>query len=370
MRLLAGLGVETGVLPPQLRPHLALLEGAPLADAPLALLEKASSSSAMWVANAATVSPACDSADGLLHITAANLHTNLHRRIEAQATYHTLSQIFAQVPHAKLHPPLDASRGLYDEGAANHMRLSPTPSARGLHVFVHGKDARQSLAASQAVAVQHALDVRQVVFVQQHPEAIAAGVFHNDVIAVSHNRLLLAHEAAYVEGGLASIEAAWRALYPHEALNIITITQQELTLEEAVNTYFFNSQIVSAANGDTVVLAPIELTLLHGGKAARLMEKYFSDVRFLDLRQSMRNGGGPACLRLRVPMQHSQILALKNTVGVLVDEALLEGLEAMIECHYLDALTPEGLRDPALYKASQAVLTELSALLKLSLSPQ
>jgi len=342
VRRLRGLGVNTAILPPQLRPHMALLPMG-IAAAPLALLEQASSSSAMWVANAATVTPSCDSADGLLHLTTANLLTNPHRRIEAEDTYRTLSAIFSHVPNAVVHPPVANP----DEGAANHMRLG------GLHVFVYGEAGRQSLAASQEIAKSHGLSPQQTLFIEQNPEVIRAGVFHNDVIAVSHETLLLVHEKAYVGGIKAIEEAAPNA-------KIITVAERELSVEEAVKTYFFNSQIVNTKNG-MAVIAPAELETLYGGKAAKLMRKYFNQVHFLDLHQSMKNGGGPACLRLRVPMLESQLAGL-----VLADDAQLAALENLIEKYYPETLTPEGLREPQLYEHCKMLLEELLPLLGIS----
>ncbi len=223
VRLLLSLGIEAAILPPQLRPHMGLLHQHFQGDddaviqqaaknAP-ELLEKASSASAMWTANAATVAPAIDCADGKLHITTANLHTNLHRRIEAEATYHTLQAIFKTAPGCEVHPPLFAK--LPDEGAANHMRLSPSHADTGLHVFAYSDgDGRQDLAASQAIAAQHHLSAAQALFVKQNPEVIRQGVFHNDVIAVSNEYVLLAHEKAYADkDALARIAQAYRALH-------------------------------------------------------------------------------------------------------------------------------------------------------------
>ncbi len=386
VRLLKSLGLEVGILPPQLRPSLALLSTRFSGDAKTMiaraaqeapeLLEAACSSSAMWVANAATVTPSCDSADGMLHLTAANLATNRHRRIEAADTCATLKEIFAHVPKARVHEPLDAQRGLRDEGAANHMRLAPSHSASGLNVFVYGTDgngsgaasARQTLSASQVVKIQHRIVDAGAVFVKQHPQAIAQGVFHNDVIAVSHASFLLAHESAYAEGAadFARIEAAYHALHPGEKLNLRIVRDHELTVEEAVRTYFFNSQLVTS-NGRMHIIAPEETRALFGGKAARLLESICADVHYADLRQSMNNGGGPACLRLRVPMTRAQLASVKEHTNVMAYDGMLQALEKTIEKHYPNAIAPHDLADPALYERSLALLTELSALLELKL---
>lgn len=381
VRLLKSLGLEAAVLPPQLRPHLPLLrtkfsggDGEIIKKAASedpALLEKACSSSAMWTANAATVTAACDSADGKLHLTVANLHTNLHRRIEAADTHRVLAAIFKNVPDAVVHAPLPEN--LKDEGAANHMRLCPHHGEKGLNVFVYGADgspddpptARQARGASQAIAKQHGIPSQQTLFLKQHPDLIRHGVFHNDVIAVANEIMLMAHEKSYVGGAddLGRVEAAYRALHGQEP-HCIIIKESELSVEEAVATYFFNSQIVTTRRGMEII-APMEVKALYGGKAAKLMERLGMAVHYADLRQSMRNGGGPACLRLRVPMQEAQVAALKQQVNVMADEALLDALSQLIERHYPDRLAAPDLAHPELYRQALSALRAIGELQRL-----
>lgn len=395
MRLLLSLGITVGVLPPQLRPHLPLLrqhfEGEDeevirqAAAQAQALLEKASSASAMWTANAATVSPCGDTKDGTLHITAANLFSNLHRRIEAEDTYSVLAAIFADVPNTVVHPPLSAAAGLYDEGAANHMRLSPGHEGKGLHVFVFGangsprdpESARQSLSASKAVALQHHLPEECTLFVRQNADVIREGVFHNDVIAVSNGHVLLAHELAFDRGmtALQDIDEAYSRLHPGQELVVLVVSDDELSVDEAVHSYFFNSQIVTLPSGRMALIAPVEAQALYEGRAASLMERICADeanpideVHFIDLRQSMRNGGGPACLRLRVPMTAQQVEALATSVRVLVDEPLLEALEEAIYRYYPESLTAEDLGNPAVYHASLDVMEAFAEILHLPIA--
>ena len=396
-RLLKSLGIVTAILPPQLRPHLPLLrqhfrgtDGEIIAQAAVsapALLEKASAASAMWVANAATVTPGIDAAAGKLHITPANLFTNLHRRIEAEDTARTLAAIFRGVPDCVVHEPLSAASGQRDEGAANHMRFAPHHSSPGLNVFVYGandsandsKWARQTLSASQAVAAQHRLPERATGFLRQNRDAIDAGVFHNDVIAVSNENLLLVHERAYV-GGIADIELiaqAYQEINPGREMSIIVVSDEDLSVDEAVQSYFFNSQIVTRPDGSMAIIAPAEVKLLYEGWAADMMERICIDprnpideVHYIDLRQSMRNGGGPACLRLRVPMTGEQVSALSATSGVMADNALLETLERIIDRLYPEELTADDLGHPELYSLSCEVMRALEkAMLLPSPSP-
>ncbi len=375
-RYLISLGIATAILPPQLRPDLDALHkaGYDIENAPLNILEQVSSSSFMWAANAATVTPGWDSSDNKLHLTIANLHTNPHRRIEAHNTYNIMRQIFAHVPNAEVHEPLDADKGFLDEGAANHMLLAPGHMEKGLHVFVYGK--RQNLEASQAIAANHKIPNGQVLFLEQDPEVIKKGVFHNDVIAVSNENLLLVHERAYINGrdDIARIEAAYHALHPGDKLQVIIISDDDLSVEEAVYSYFFNSQILTKPGGKMAVIAPVELKNLFGGKAAALMEKVgahynnkIDEITYLDLKQSMRNGGGPACLRLRIPLAQDSISELKASVRVIADEEMLRELEKMVEKYYPDKLIPQGLRSAEIYNNCREFLEGLSGLVRIKI---
>ena len=359
-RLLMSLGQMVGLLPPQIRPYMPELQKHFSGDdqsiieqatqrAPQ-LLEAMSSSSAMWVANAATITPPHDNTDGTLHLTVANLHTNIHRRIEAMDTYLTLRDIFAKVPNMVVDLPLSADEGFRDEGAANHMRLAPHHATAGLNVFVYGTDdnprdptqARQTLAASQALTAKHQMQDNAAIFVKQNPLAIEQGIFHNDVIAVSNENFLLVHEEAYAMGSadIAYIEDSYRER-TGEKLILRVVTRDELSIQEAIDSYFFNSQIVTLPSGDMAMIAPADAKEVHGGKAWELAKKIVAEscnplreLRSIDLRQSMKNGGGPACLRLRVLLSDAQITALSAHNHVLLDEATLVKLESVITRTY------------------------------------
>jgi succinylarginine dihydrolase len=86
-------------------------------------------------------------------------------------------------------------------------------------------------------------------------------------------------------------------------------------------------------------------------------------VHYIDVRQSMRNGGGPACLRLRVPLTPDEAAALGGTV--LFDEVLESALAFWVDRHYRDRLTAEDLADPALAREGMRALDELTQLLSL-----
>ncbi len=393
-RQLMGMGVSVGVVPPQLRPYLPELKKyftgddasviSQAASHKFAFLQAMTSSASMWVANAATVTPSVDSADGILHLTIANLHTNIHRRIEALASYLVFRQIFAKVPRCRVDMPLDGEAGFRDEGAANHMRLAPNHSENGLNVFVYGTDgnsrdpktARQTLSASEEIIKHHRLFDDASVVIKQNPNVIEQGVFHNDVIAVSNENMLLVHAEAF---GLGQADIDFIAdsytARTGSKLNVRVISSQELSVAEAVNCYFFNSQLITLPNKKMALIAPTEVRDLYEGKAARLMESILADetnpiteIHYADLRQSMQNGGGPACLRLRVPMDNLQFSALKEHSGVIMNDARLTELAAIITATYPESLSAADI-NYELYLTCKEALRQLGASLKLDLLP-
>lgn len=391
MQALADLGVPQGYLPPQQRPHLPTLralgfsgdDAAVLAaaarEAPL-LLARASSASAMWAANAATVAPSDDTADGRVHLSVANLHTMFHRLIEAPQTLRTLRAVFADEARFSVHAALPASPLLGDEGAANHTRLHPTTASPcgtpGVHLFVYGRaeadpigprthPARQTLEASAAIARRHGLDPERCVFAKQSPEAIDAGVFHNDVIAVGHGPLLLHHEQAFEADEKRRVLASLRGLLG-DAFTPVEVPSDRVSLAEAVSSYLFNSQLVTAGDGSTWLIAPAESEREPAVRAA--IEAMIGDpavpiagVRFLDLRESMRNGGGPACLRLRVPLHDAEWANV--AAGCRHAPAQHARLEAWVRRHYRETLEPADLADPQLLRESLDALDELTGIL-------
>jgi succinylarginine dihydrolase len=256
----------------------------------------------MWAANAATVSPAPDTVDGRTHLTVANLRTMAHRSHEWVATLAQLRLAFAHDAF-RVHPPVPATFG--DEGAANHMRLATGHGEAGVEVFVYGLTggpfpARQHRQACEGIARLHKLDPARTLFVQQSEQAIAAGAFHNDVVAVANERVLFAHEQAFEQRDAFLSDLAHR--FPE--LDYVEVPAAEVSLEDAIRSYLFNAQLVTPPDGRTTLIVPEEAREtpavwswlqrhLAGNGAIR-------DVRVVDVRQSMANGGGPACLRLRV----------------------------------------------------------------------
>ncbi|KTD19275.1 succinylarginine dihydrolase [Legionella lansingensis] len=394
MRLLYEMGLKQALLPPHQRPNLHLLyqlgfTGPPaqqvtkaLYDAP-ELLSACYSASSMWAANAATVSSSLDTEDGRVHFTAANLISNLHRHQEAAFSSHLLQRIFADPRYFQHHPVLPKSTMTGDEGAANHNRLCQHHGSSAICLFVYGKrglstvrqsgpvkyPARQTLEASEAVARAHLLNPQKIIFACQKPQTIDQGVFHNDVIGVANESVLLVHEEAWLEQAKVLQEIEAKANF---SVNIIEIKAEQLTVAEAVSTYFFNSQLLSLPGTDEkkqmVLIAPKECE--QSQRAQELINLLIADgsnpivkVHYLDLKQSMRNGGGPACLRLRVPLGEKELAAMHQ--GILINEELLATLEAWINRHYRSQLHATELGDPLFIDECFTALDELSNILKL-----
>ncbi len=385
MKLVHELGVGQAVLPPQPRPSLGTLRRLGFSGSDEEVLARAareaehllracSSASAMWAANAATVAPSADTADGRVHLTPANLAAMFHRSIEADTTHSVLRAIFADERRFLVHPPLPGGSHLADEGAANHARIFGRRGA--VHLFAWGRGgwgpddgprrfpARQTLEASQAVARLHRLAPERVLFARQHPESIDAGAFHTDVMAVGSGAFLMLHELAFAEGE--GLIAKLRFLVGDE-LRVAVARERELPAADAVAAYPFNSQLLELPDGRLVLLAPEESR--ENPRARAFLERVVAEdnpvtrVEYRDVRQSMNNGGGPACLRLRVPLTDEEVRSVK--AQVFFSPALHARLVEWVTRHYRDRLVPDDLRDPALAREGLAALDELTRILSL-----
>jgi succinylarginine dihydrolase len=361
------LGLAQGVFLPHPRPDRAWLAelGTSIEEVPPSLRPAAFSASAMWAANAATVSPAPDCADGRTHLTAANLSTMAHRSHEWPATLSQLRLAFSDEARFAVHAPIPGTYG--DEGAANHMRIAASHGAPGVEIFVYGKrggdfPARQHLEASRAVARFHWLDPERTLFVCQSEEAIAAGAFHNDVVAVANENVLFAHEKAFEDRP--AFYAELRRLVPE--VEIVEVPEAAVPLTDAIKSYLFNAQLVTLPDG-----AGMGLILPEEARETPNVWNWLQDsvagngpIRRLfvvDVRQSMANGGGPACLRLRVAADPAAI-----DPRFLADEAKLDLVSDVIARHWPEQIAPDDLLDPALWARMEQARTALNAALGLA----
>lgn len=376
MKLVHDLGIIQLIFPPQIRPVVSMLQNLGFSGSEQETLEKAymiapdlliqcSSQSAMWTANAATVTPSCDTQDGKVHITPANLSSHLHRSLEVERTKAVLKQVFKTNRHFVHHTPLPGAQEFADEGAANHTRFDA--DGRGIHLFVYGRSsesktrifpARQTLLAQEAIARRHMLHPKYAIFAQQNPKVIDQGVFHNDVIAVGHEELFFFHEEAYI-----NTQAVLDRLLALAPLTLVCVRKKDLGVEDAVKSYIFNSQFLTLPDGQKVVICPTEVEEMPKAKAIIQERLPVDRVYFLPLNQSMKNGGGPACLRLRMPLNEKEIRATLPTV--LFTPTTYRKLKKIITELYPDSYKPKLLLDPAFRKACSQAVTSLTKALGL-----
>ncbi|KIS44387.1 N-succinylarginine dihydrolase [Kosakonia radicincitans] len=385
MKALADAGFPQAVIPPHERPNVPVLRQLGFSGSDEQVVEKAaaqapqilssaSSASAMWVANAATVCPSADSVDGKVHLTVANLNNKFHRAIEAPTTEALLRAIFRDEERFSVHSALPQVAMLGDEGAANHNRFGGDYGDPGVQLFVYGREedstlaptrypARQTLEASQAVARLNQVRPSQVVYARQNSQVIDQGVFHNDVIAVSNRQLLFCHEHAFADQ--AQLLAELRRRVPD--FMAIEVPQQAVSVADAVSTYLFNSQLLSHEDGRMVLVLPQE-SQAHEGVWRYLnqllaQDNPIAELKVFDLRESMANGGGPACLRLRVVLTGAEQQAVNP--AVMMNDTLFATLNDWVDRHYRDRLTQADLADPQLLREGREALDRLTQLLNL-----
>ncbi|MDN7139187.1 N-succinylarginine dihydrolase [Pseudomonas sp. JQ170] len=391
MKALMEMGFQQGVLAPQERPDVAALRRLGFSGSDAQVIQQAAkeampllvascSASSMWVANAATVSPSADTADGRVHFTAANLNCKYHRSIEHPTTSRVLGAMFADSKHFAHHAALPAVAQFGDEGAANHTRFCRSYGEAGVEFFVYGRSAfdnrvpapqkypaRQTLEASQAVARLHGLSEEGVVFGQQNPAVIDQGVFHNDVIAVGNGEVLFYHEDAFLETEAMLGQLQAKLAKRGGNFKAICVPRSAVTVEDAVRSYLFNSQLLTRADGSMLLIVPEEcrnnervwtyLSTLTGSGGP------VAEVKVFDLKQSMQNGGGPACLRLRVALNETELAAVNP--GVIMTAPLYDTLTQWVDKHYRDRLSETDLADPQLLIECRTALDELTQILKL-----
>ncbi|WP_370278054.1 N-succinylarginine dihydrolase [Pontibacterium sp.] len=388
MKALNDLGLVQGVLAPQERPDINTLRqlgfGGSDADVLAAAAKQAPrilaaccSASSMWTANAATVSPSADTANGKVHFTPANLTNKFHRSIEHEVTGRILRATFNDEQHFEHHSVLPSVEHFGDEGAANHTRFCHEYGDAGVEFFVFGRyafngnkpqpqryPARHTYEASEAIARKHGLNPGKVVYAQQNPDVIDQGVFHNDVIAVGNRNLMFCHEQAFLNQAEVNQQL-------NDALggnfNVIEVPSNRVSVQDAVTSYLFNSQLLSMADGRTLLVIPEEcqnnpavwayLSELRDGDSA------IDELKVFDLKQSMSNGGGPACLRLRVVLNEQELNAFNQSTRM--NNQLFATLNSWVDKHYRDRLAESDLADPQLLIESRTALDELTQILNL-----
>ncbi|GHF18705.1 N-succinylarginine dihydrolase [Kordiimonas sediminis] len=388
MQHMRDLGMVQGILPPHDRPHLSTLRalGFSGSDAEIlttawmanpALVANLSSSATMWTANAATVTPSPDTTDGRTHFTPANLSAMYHRSIEHETTGRVLQAIFPEGDRFTHHAAIPGGHHMGDEGAANHTRFCGEYGDEGVGLFVYGRGAfekaddltfpgRQTMESSHAVGTGHGLRPGRMLVVRQNPEAINMGAFHNDVVAVGNRNVHFYHEKAFENP--AALNAALQKAVGDVEMHFVEVPDAAVPLKDAISSYLFNSQLISVPGRDGMTLIlPVEVAETVSTK--RYVDELLASggpithADYMDVRQSMRNGGGPACLRLRVAMSDEDKAALG--ANCILTDTLVATLEDWVKKHYRDRVAREDLGDVALMEENFRALDELTQILQL-----
>ena len=383
MRLIMEQGIPQGFFLPHERPHLHTLRklGFGGTDEEVinqaakqnpALLKNVYSASSMWAANAATFSPSIDSYDQNIHITPANLNSMFHRSIEHEFTKVQLELMFGVA--AQVHIPIKNISGYGDEGAANHLRVSAQHLTSGFQIFVFGSSAfeahqgiiaRQAEEISQAVSSQHQLDPDRVLFLKQNEQAINSGSFHNDIVSLANEEVFIFHQEAFADR--VELERVLHHLKDHvKGFHPIEILSEDISLDNLVSSYLLNSQLITVKNNEMMMLLPEEVQ--NHPNCMRWLDEIktsspIKHLEFVDIRQSMMNGGGPACLRFKAVVNNDEFDQL-NEKFLLSSKKLMD-LRALVSKHYRDKLYPEDLLDIKLMQESYTYLDELTQLLDL-----
>ncbi|RZJ95727.1 MAG: succinylarginine dihydrolase, partial [Brevundimonas sp.] len=255
------------------------------------------------------------------------------------------------------------------------VRLAAEHGAPGVNLFVHGRDAfeawdgpfpaRQTRQAFEAVERRHGC--ARPVHARQGSAAIAGGTFHNDVVCVGALQTLFFHDLAFEDTGAVQTAIRQQADGLFDPV-FVEVSSDDLPLADAISSYLFNSMLVQLPGDSRLTLICPTETRDNPRSHAVAQGLVASNgpigrVEYVDVRQSMRNGGGPACLRLRVVLTEAEQVAANFRMRI-TDE-LHGALGVWAARWYRDELRPADLADPALLYESRRALDELTGILGL-----
>jgi succinylarginine dihydrolase len=127
----------------------------------------------------------------------------------------------------------------------------------------------------------------------------------------------------------------------------VEVAAADVPLEDAIRSYLFNAQLVTLSDGEMALIVPgearetpsvwgwIERHLAGNGPIRR--------VEVVDVRQSMANGGGPACLRLRVVADPASV-----DPRFLVDSDRIDRIAEVVARTWPDEIDHRDLQSAAL----------------------
>jgi succinylarginine dihydrolase len=172
--------------------------------------------------------------------------------------------------------------------------------------------------------------------------------------------VLFCHEQAFENP--AAFYAALTTALP-EAV-IVEVPAHAVSLADAISSYLFNSQLLTLPDRSMTLILPTEAQ--ENPRVAAYLEALVAgngpirSVQFVAVRESMKNGGGPACLRLRVVADPGSV-----DTRFLLTPRKVGRLEALVTAHWPEAIAPADLGNPALWAQCRAARAALLAELQL-----
>jgi len=131
------------------------------------------------------------------------------------------------------------------------------------------------------------------------------------------------------------------------SFDYVEVPASDVPLADAIRSYLFNAQLVTPPDGQPTLIVPSEAR--ETPTVWRWLEQHVAGngpirrVEVVDVRQSMANGGGPACLRLRVVADPATV-----DPRFLVDERKLDLIGGVIARTWPEQIHHEELQQPAL----------------------
>jgi succinylarginine dihydrolase len=166
--------------------------------------------------------------------------------------------------------------------------------------------------------------------------------------------VLFAHEKAFADRDRVASEC--ERLFPD--VQLVEVPASEVPVADAVSSYLFNAQLVSPPDGETTLIVPSEAR--ETASVWSWLQRHVAgngpirNLVVVDVRQSLANGGGPACLRLRVAADPATV-----DPRFLVDEAKLDRIAAVIEQSWPAEIHSSELQDPKVVAAIESARASL-----------
>jgi succinylarginine dihydrolase len=184
-------------------------------------------------------------------------------------------------------------------------------------------------------------------------------------VSLANEEVFIFHQEAFADR--VELERVLHHLKEHvKGFHPIEILSEDISLDDLVSSYLLNSQLITVDNNEMMMLLPEEVQ--NHPNCMRWLDEIQSSspikyLEFVDIRQSMMNGGGPACLRFKAVVNNDEFDRLNERF--LLSPTKLMDLRTLVSKHYRDKLHPEDLLDIKFMQESYTFLDELTQLLDL-----